>query len=100
MKKQIMRKTIGLLGGMGPEASGYMYKKLIEMSVSDFGAKNNDQFPEIILCSVPVPDFISDYKNKQKALNMLKESVLDLNKCHVFQSLDCMQHGSHAVRQP
>lgn len=71
---------IGILGGMGPEASNYLYQTLIDLSIKYFSAKNNDDFPEIILCSVPVPDFISDYNNRNKALNMLKKRVLSLNK--------------------
>jgi len=68
----MQRKAIGILGGMGPEASVYMYRMLIELSFLKFNAKNNDHFPEIVLDSVPVPDFISNDKNKNKALKMLK----------------------------
>lgn len=74
------KKAIGILGGMGPEASNYLYKTLIDLSIKYFGAKNNDDFPDIILYSIPVPDFISDYNNRNKALNMLKKRVLSLNK--------------------
>lgn len=75
-------KVIYVLGGMGPEASMYMYKKLINFSIRNFGVKNNDDFPEIIIHSIPVPDFISNLQNKRKALEMLKERVrktTDLN---------------------
>lgn len=60
---------------MGPEASEYTYKMLIDLSIRHFGAKNNEDFPEIILASIPVPDFISNDKNKEKALIMLRERV-------------------------
>lgn len=69
------KKAIAILGGMGPEASMYMYDLLIKLSIRDYGAKNNNDFPEIILHSVPVPDFISSDKDKDKALHMLKERV-------------------------
>jgi aspartate racemase len=77
------KKAIGILGGMGPEASSYLYKTLIDLSIKYFGAKNNDDFPEIILYSVPVPDFISNYKNRSKALQMLKKRVIDFNKINL-----------------
>src|SRR3989344_9323807 len=77
------RKAIAILGGMGPEASSYMYNTLINLAISDFGAKNNDEFPEIILHSVPVPDFISSDKDKKKALNMVEKRVKDLNKLDI-----------------
>lgn len=71
-----MRKNpIVILGGMGPEASSYLYQTLIKESTVVFGVKNNNEFPEIILDSVPVPDFISDDQNRGKALLMLQERV-------------------------
>lgn len=74
---------IGILGGMGPEASNYLYKVLINLSIKCFGAKNNDDFPEIILYSVPVPDFISNYHKRGRALQMLKKRVIGLNKMNL-----------------
>lgn len=71
----IDKKAVCILGGMGPSASAYLYQTLIKISIAEYGVKNNDQFPEIILDSVPVPDFISDDKNREKALKMLQERV-------------------------
>jgi aspartate racemase len=73
-------KSICILGGMGPEASDYMYNTLIDLAVKDFGAKNNDQFPDITLFSVPVPDFISDELGKRKAYEMLRQKVVSVDK--------------------
>lgn len=64
---------------MGPEASQYTYKTLIDLSLKEFGAKNNDDFPEIILASIPVPDFISSDKNKKEALKILENRVKQFN---------------------
>lgn len=77
------RKAIAILGGMGPEASVYMYKLLIDKAISEFGAKHNDDFPEIILYSVPVPDFISSNEKRDDALRMLKTRVEALNKMDI-----------------
>ncbi len=79
--KQINK--IGILGGMAPSASNYMYDMLIKLSIQYFGAVNNDDFPEIILYSIPVPDFISNSKDKETALTMLKDRVRDLNKLNI-----------------
>lgn len=73
------KKVICILGGMGPEASSYMYNMLINQAVNNFSAKNNDDFPEIILHSIPVPDFISSSKNKEKALAILLQRTKLLN---------------------
>lgn len=77
------KEAIGIIGGMGPEASVYIYKLLIEFSVKYFGAKNNDDFPEIVLHSIPVPDLISSNKKKKEALKMLKKRVEDLNNLNL-----------------
>lgn len=78
-------KAIGILGGMGPEASAYMYTMLIDLAIKRFGAKNNNDFPEIVLQSIPVPDFISDIKSKHEALSMLLERVKLLNTLNLGQ---------------
>lgn len=77
------KKPIGILGGMGPEASVYMYKTLIEKAITEFGAKNNEDFPEIILYSVPVPDFISSEARQNEASAMLIDRTKQLNKLDV-----------------
>lgn len=74
------KKAIGILGGMGPEASVYMYKTLIEFSIKYFGAKDNQDFPEIVLDSVPVPDFISSDKYRIEAKKMLIKRVKRFNQ--------------------
>lgn len=80
----IRKGAIGILGGMGPKASSYLYETLIDLSVKYFGAKNNDDFPEIILYSIPVPDFISSSEKKEKALKMLVARVKSLNKLNLL----------------
>lgn len=75
MKKQ----PIAIIGGMGPEASAYFYNILIKQSIDLYNAVNNDDFPEIILYSVPVPDFISNNERRNEALGILKEKVKMLN---------------------
>lgn len=74
------KSVIGILGGMGPQASAYLYKLLIDLSIRDFSAKNNNDFPEIILYSIPIPDFISSDKDRDDALFMLRDRVEELNK--------------------
>ncbi len=68
-------KAIVILGGMGPQASIRLVEILIDKSIRDFGAKNPDEFPEIILDSIPIPDFISEPDNMRMAFRMLKERI-------------------------
>lgn len=81
-------RIIGVIGGMGPEASAHFYKLLIHHAQKDYHVEKNDQFPEIILVSVPVPDFISDEKQEGKALSMLEDRIGDLDKLPI--SFFCM----------
>lgn len=68
-------KSIGILGGMGPDASIYFYKILIEKARRDFSVVKNEDYPDIILHSIPVPDFIIDQNRVDEALTLLKEST-------------------------
>ncbi len=77
-----MKRPIYILDGMGPQAGGYLYNTLISIATRN-GAKNNNDFPEIIIHSVPVPDFISNDKQRNIALSMLKERVRYADKLNV-----------------
>ena len=81
-------KVIGIIGGMGPEASQYFYGLLTKKAQKEFGATKNDQFPEIIIDSVPVPDFITDTEQLNIARVMLRERVKQLSKLPI--SFFCM----------
>lgn len=78
--KYLKSRAIGLIGGMGPFASSYFYNLLLKKSGMLFGAKNNEDFPEILIDSVPVPDFISNRKHLRLAKNILKDRVKRINK--------------------
>jgi aspartate racemase len=78
--KYIKSKPIGIIGGMGPYASAYFYKLLLDKSKVYYrGPQNNDDFPEILLDSLPVPYFISDSANYQVAKEMLINRVQKMN---------------------
>ncbi|KKS14089.1 hypothetical protein A2617_01370 [Candidatus Daviesbacteria bacterium RIFOXYD1_FULL_41_10] len=81
MKKQ--KKIIGILGGMGPQASAKLVQILVDLSAREFGAKNNDDFPEIVLDSFPHPDFISSKENSKIVVNMLKKRISKMEQMNV-----------------
>ena len=70
---------IGIIGGMGPDASARLYQMMIDMARSEFEARENDEYPEIVLQSVPVPEFFSNEKKKKEALVMLKDRIKKLS---------------------
>ncbi len=51
---------IGVLGGIGPEATAEFYRKLIEKLQKTGMIKTNTDFPQIIINSIPAPELIHD----------------------------------------
>lgn len=74
-----MKQPIGIIGGMGPQASQELYRLLIERARATYGARTNDAYPEILIDSVPVPDFLSDTDQMEQAAQMLEDRVRRLN---------------------
>jgi aspartate racemase len=52
-------KNIIIIGGMGPQASHNLHGRLLTRA-ANLGARDGDEFPEIIHLSLPIKDFISD----------------------------------------
>lgn len=68
-------KKIGIIGGVGPQSTNFIYKKIIEFSQTKYGAKNNNDYPYLIFESLPIPDFISNRKHLNEAKEMLIKSA-------------------------
>lgn len=80
MNMNVKNKPIGIIGGMGPDASARLYQVMIDMARDEFGARLNEEYPEIVLQSIPVPDFISTSDKKEKAMLMLKDRVQGISR--------------------
>lgn len=63
--------AIGILGGMGPQASAKLYELIIEGTQKYTPAAVDDDYPRIVLLNVPVPNFISNKNELPKAKQML-----------------------------
>lgn len=66
-----MKKTIGIIGGMGPEGTADLYMKIIKYYQINFGAKYDKDFPEIFINSIPIPDVVESLENEKITLSML-----------------------------
>lgn len=64
---------------MGPEASAKLLEVIVDMAAKEFRAKNANEFPEIIVDSIPIPDFIHNKNNIPKAKSMLQSRIRALN---------------------
>lgn len=73
------KRKIGIIGGVGPQATVHIYQQIIELSQSKYGAMSNDDYPRLIIESVPVPDFISDKGRIGEASLMLSRAVGNLS---------------------
>jgi aspartate racemase len=79
-----MSSKIGVIGGMGPEASCVFYEKIIKYSQEKYGAVQDTDYPELILHSLPLEGFNEiGIEDKEKVFSQLKESVRNLNKMKV-----------------
>ncbi len=72
-------KIIGIIGGMGPQATLALYELLISRAQKHYGANENHKYPEIIIDSVPVPDFINDQSKQEEAAVMLEKRVQQMD---------------------
>ena len=92
------KNPIMIIGGMGPQDSIELYEMLINKSVSLYGAKNNEDFPSIVIQSISVPDFIQSRKRQGIAIKIIKQAMRDAenfdpvvvgmacNTAHLFES--------------
>lgn len=73
--------AIGILGGMGPQASAKLYELLIKGTQKYTpAAALDDDYPEIVLLNVPVPNFISNENELPKAKQILLDRTKLLEK--------------------
>lgn len=75
MSVKTNKQIIGVLGGMGPQASCELYRLLVEGARVNHGAHHNDEYPEILIDSVPVPDGFSHPEDMEKVANILEDRV-------------------------
>jgi len=67
-------KTIGVLGGMGPEASANLYYKMIKYAQYKYGAIQDLDYPPIIIYSLPLEGF-EEIGVKDK--NLVKKQLIE-----------------------
>ena len=73
-------KTIGILGGMGPEATADLYLRIIRSYQKERNAVKDSEFPEIIVLSLPLPDVVETVEDEETARTMLIDGVKRLER--------------------
>src|SRR3989338_4892833 len=83
-------KSVGIVGGLGPETTAEFYMKLIKLF-----RENCEYYPSIVIDSISFPfsieeEIIRQSKNEHKILPYLKDSINRLNKAEVdFIVIQC-----------
>lgn len=78
MNNQLKGKSLGILGGIGPEASAVFYYKLIKEIQKRKLVEKNSDFPRIVMNSIPAKELFSCSKDKIHLKEYL-EGIKDLN---------------------
>ncbi len=90
-------KTIGVLGGMGPEASANLYSKIIKYAQYKYNAVQDFDYPPIIIYSLPLFGFdetgiVDEKLVKQQLIDGVKKLesagcdliIIGCNTVHIF----------------
>jgi aspartate racemase len=67
-------KTIGIIGGMGPEATAALYMHIVGIFQRRFGAKHDADYPPMIICSLPAPDVVKRIEDEHQLVKMLQKA--------------------------
>ena len=70
-------KVIGILGGMGPEATAELYLRNIRLLQAE-GARYDADFPEMLIYNLPLPDMVEQQGNKKAIAALLRQAIARL----------------------
>ncbi len=69
-----MKKTIGILGGIGPESTADFYLRFINLFQKSEKPRSNTDFPQIIVNSIPAPElYLSEQPNLEQYIQGVKK---------------------------
>jgi len=94
-------KTIGILGGMGPEATAELYKRIVGICQRDFGAKYDSDFPPIVLYNMPLPDIVENKGDPELISAVITDGLSKLEKAGCdFVAVPCNTVFAYISRPP
>lgn len=84
------KKIIGILGGMGPESTAIFYKSVIKQCQKQYGAKYDEDYPEIFIYNFPIPNIVEGLKEPSKVLPVLVKGAKKLETIGIdFMVMPC-----------
>lgn len=83
-------KTIGILAGMGPRSTSPFLELVINQCQEQYGAKNDIDFPHIIIYSLPTPFYIDKKTDEDALRKSIEDGMKRLEACGVdFIAVPC-----------
>ncbi len=73
-------KTIGIIGGMGPEATAAFYMAVVRIFQRRFNACHDADYPPMIIYSLPAPDVVEKMEDEERLVEMLRDAAGKLEK--------------------
>lgn len=85
-----MKKTIGILAGMGPRSTAPFLELVLDECQRQYDAKNDDDFPKMIIYSLPTPFYLDRPINHKVMKETIIEGLQKLEKIGVdFIAMPC-----------
>lgn len=60
---------------MGPESTALLYREIVRSFQTNFGAYKDDDFPEMLIHNLPIPDITVNIERKDSVRQMLSRSI-------------------------
>ena len=73
-----MEQRIIIIGGMGPQVSLELHRRIIRRTSAN-GARDGTDFPYIVHLSLPVPDFIANESRRSEALEIIINELKNIS---------------------
>ena len=83
-------KKVGILGGMGPEATAQFYLEIVRIFQQRYGAKYDSDYPEMIILNLPLSDVVEEKGSAEQIIKLLQQGVKKLEQAGAdFIAIPC-----------
>lgn len=72
------KRILGILGGMGPQASIRFYELITQIAIEEFGISKNADIPHLLLDSIPVPDLVKSKEDEEETVAIVEREAARL----------------------
>ncbi len=85
-----MKKTIGILGGMGPRSTSPFLESVLDECQKQYGAAVDMDFPKMVVISLPTPFYLDERMNEEALKNAIIDGVIEISKFGIdFLAIPC-----------